>query len=222
MITEQNYAEIKQHVLSCYPACCTHTWVMEHLCSYLKKLPPGSKMLEMGTCVGGSARIFALANPNVTVHTVDLNEFENPNILHEQLVLFIQNQYNLPELTRSDLRSILRMNIEDIPNIVSHTGHSRSVSLTDVDFVFIDADHSYGEVQQDLLYSWEIVKDGGYICGDDVNSNSVYNAVNEFCIERDLSYLVYGKSFVIHKMPGKYVEQRMRWEWPNRGVFRNV
>ncbi len=37
------------------------------------------------------------------------------------------------------------------------------------DVVFIDADHTYDPVKKDILLSMRLVKDGGVICGDDLN-----------------------------------------------------
>jgi predicted O-methyltransferase YrrM len=37
------------------------------------------------------------------------------------------------------------------------------------DVVFIDADHTYAPVKKDILLSMRLVKDGGVICGDDLN-----------------------------------------------------
>ncbi|HEU5281038.1 MAG TPA: class I SAM-dependent methyltransferase [Gammaproteobacteria bacterium] len=37
------------------------------------------------------------------------------------------------------------------------------------DVVFIDADHSYTPVKKDILHSLALVKNGGIICGDDLN-----------------------------------------------------
>jgi len=37
------------------------------------------------------------------------------------------------------------------------------------DVVFIDADHTYGPVKKDITESLRLVKDGGIICGDDLN-----------------------------------------------------
>lgn len=37
------------------------------------------------------------------------------------------------------------------------------------DIIFIDADHTYEPVKKDILLSMPLVKDGGIICGDDLN-----------------------------------------------------
>jgi hypothetical protein len=49
-----------------------------------------------------------------------------------------------------------------------------------LDFVFIDADHSYDAVYQDI-YSWLWkIKPGGWMCGHDFHRETVYRAVYEW------------------------------------------
>jgi hypothetical protein len=51
-----------------------------------------------------------------------------------------------------------------------------------LDMVYIDADHSYNSVLEDLNLSYKKVKVGGLICGHDyVKSTAAEKAVNDFC-----------------------------------------
>jgi hypothetical protein len=51
-----------------------------------------------------------------------------------------------------------------------------------LDMVYIDADHSYNSVFNDLKTSFKKVKNGGYICGHDyVKNTEAEKAVNDFC-----------------------------------------
>lgn len=59
-----------------------------------------------------------------------------------------------------------------------------------LDFVYIDADHSYDSVKADITIAFEKVKNGGYIMGHDYVSprfDGVVRAVNEFCTSTGLS-----------------------------------
>jgi len=58
------------------------------------------------------------------------------------------------------------------------------------DVVFIDADHTYEPVKRDILNSMRLVKDGGIICGDDLNlqmhqcdAEHVKNHSNHDCVK---------------------------------------
>lgn len=48
-----------------------------------------------------------------------------------------------------------------------------------LDFVFIDADHSYEAVRKDILTWSKKVREGGMICGHDVNMEGVQKALKE-------------------------------------------
>lgn len=51
-----------------------------------------------------------------------------------------------------------------------------------LDMVYIDADHSYNSVLNDLKIAFKKVKSGGYICGHDyVKNTEAEKAVNDFC-----------------------------------------
>lgn len=69
-----------------------------------------------------------------------------------------------------------------------------------VDWIYIDGNHSYEFVKEDLNGWWPKLKSGGYLCGDDYNDGKhqieklkfgVVQAVDEFRTEKELeiSYL---------------------------------
>ncbi len=57
-----------------------------------------------------------------------------------------------------------------------------------LDFVFIDADHSYEAVQEDIALWWPKVRIGGLLCGHDYDDKhpGVQKAVQEFIGDREL------------------------------------
>lgn len=60
------------------------------------------------------------------------------------------------------------------------------------DFVYIDANHSYSYVMQDLESWWPKVAPGGFLCGDDYEPAGaidfeVIEAVNDFCNTNNLT-----------------------------------
>jgi predicted O-methyltransferase YrrM len=81
-----------------------------------------------------------------------------------------------------------------------------------LDAVFIDADHSYEAVTQDLNFWWNKLKKGGWMLGDDYNNNfpGTVKAVNEFAeknnfkmelLKKDINNKNYNfnKDYVIYK-----------------------
>lgn len=73
------------------------------------------------------------------------------------------------------------------------------------DWIYIDGNHLYEFVKQDLERYYPKVKVGGYIAGDDYGTkgwweNGVQKAVDEFVLQRqDLTLEVKGEQFVITK-----------------------
>lgn len=177
------------------PWSCTYRWVINWINLEISNLPPGSIILEMGTFVGGSTHLIAKANNHVIIHTIDLNNFEEDN----HMLKSMRHSHNLPLLTALDLLEIQKIHIEDFPNIIPHTGDSKSLDIKDLSVVFIDAGHTKEEVTTDLEYAWSRLVDDGCIFGDDIDSPNVYNAFAEFAKEQDVELTLYSKCARIRK-----------------------
>ena len=103
------------------------------------------------------------------------------------------------------------------PNVFVLRGYSseflRMIPPGVLDCCYIDGDHSYEGVKQDLEQCWRIVKPGGYVCGHDYEMNpaktknqydfGVKRAVDEFCAANGVSIVAKGMdgqvSFAIKK-----------------------
>ena len=71
---------------------------------------------------------------------------------------------------------IFSHNINTLPpeiNVLPICGKSHNIlpvlKQNNFDIVYLDADHSYGNVKGDILNAMPLVKDGGFLCGDDLN-----------------------------------------------------
>lgn len=67
-----------------------------------------------------------------------------------------------------------------------------------LDAVFLDGDHSYDAVSQDLPFWWKKIKNGGQLLGDDYFWDSVKIAVDEFVIKNNLKLKFLYKENGIH------------------------
>lgn len=64
----------------------------------------------------------------------------------------------------------------------------------ELDWIYLDGDHSYEAVLADLNESLKAVKSGGVILGDDFGSKpGVARAVKAFCRQHNLEYEIHGK-----------------------------
>ena len=186
--------ELKSRFLEA-PFSCTYHWIINWINLEIAKLPQGSKILEIGTFIGGSTQLLAKNNPHVTVHTVDLNDFQEDN----HMLASLKISHNLPLLTHLDLLELQKMHVEDFSNIVLHTGDGKSLDLDNLSLVFVDGDHTEEGVTADLEFAWDRLIDGGYIFGDDANHFPIYNAFAKFARKHDVELTMYSKGIRIQK-----------------------
>ena len=76
-----------------------------------------------------------------------------------------------------------------------------------LDWIWIDGDHSYNAVVEDLRLSFRAVKPGGYICGDDYSSDkwwgdAVERAVTEFIDQHkdSIEVVEVGEPYILRKL----------------------
>ena len=72
------------------------------------------------------------------------------------------------------------------------------------DWIYIDGNHLYEYVKQDLTFYYPKVKPGGYICGDDYGAvgwweDGITRATDEFIALHQLDLTVFGTQFLIQK-----------------------
>ena len=68
------------------------------------------------------------------------------------------------------------------------------------DFVYIDGNHSYDYVKNDISGYYKKIKQGGVLCGDDYRMEDVEKAVTEFVKDNNIkNFRVKNDQFVIIK-----------------------
>ena len=139
--------------------------------------PAALSILEIGSWLGASALSFAqgLAEHNgargtitcVDAWTAFFDEEKNSDAVHK----------NMQAMLSSDIAyDIFLHNINTIPKTITcqHLKGQSGALLPmlragQFDVIFIDADHTYAPVKRDILNAIPLLKDGGIICGDDLN-----------------------------------------------------
>ena len=101
--------EVKQRCKA-QPATMIVPWVLDYINSHLVKLPQGSVIAEFGTFVGGTAVLFAQANPSLTIHTYDINKFDN--FSDSSMLQALCTRYNLPLLTKNYIVEIQQLHLD--------------------------------------------------------------------------------------------------------------
>jgi len=139
------------------------------LYSQINKLPPHAVYVELGTYKGGSAVLASIANPSLQIFAVDIWQEQNPEFsIFERHTQFFNNITPI---------KVNLWNIEAGPELIANKLNIPLAKLS-IDFLFIDADHSYNAVLRDLMIYSKYAK---FICGHDfVVGNDVHLAVMSY------------------------------------------
>ncbi len=145
-------------------------------------------------------RMSGFGEYNVDGHQVNylygLNELCEENITKESIVLELGCNDGVSTSLFSkyakkvfavDMNKTSKMNnlLEEIDNIYFYKMSFSQFFFQNIekfDFIYIDGNHEYQEVREDIINSLNFVKDGGLIGGHDYNSScpGVVKAVKEF------------------------------------------
>lgn len=168
----------------------------------LTRIPTGGVCVEIGVFKGDfSAKILSIARPK-TLYLVDPFEGRvisgDENGDNRQFANLPEEYQRLKELYENDKR----VSIQPVTSQLFF-----ELVCPEVDFVYVDGDHTYNAVRQDLQNAWEHLKVGGYLAGHDYHSShefiAVKKAVDEFCGERGVTLEVTGgklPSYLIKKV----------------------
>ena len=107
---------------------------------------PSTRVLEIGTLVGLSSRLFrSYFHPDATIHTIDINDCKK----------------YLPEKVE-----FTQMNTQLIPSLQSF-----AETQGKWDIIIDDGGHDMLSQQNSIQYLWDVVKPGGYFVMEDIHSS---------------------------------------------------
>jgi len=169
----------------------------------LNRLPKGKVGAEIGVWQGDfSAKILAAAEPNI-LHLVDPWLFSPQYPKRWYGGVIARNQQDMDAIFN---RVVKRFRKD--PRVKVHRDRSVDffAKFTDsLDWVYIDGDHSFEAVLNDLRSSWRCVSPAGIICGDDLDwpdadgTAPVMAALETFTKEIQAVYSTVGSQFLIQK-----------------------
>jgi predicted O-methyltransferase YrrM len=141
------------------------------LVELIEEFPKNSVVVEIGTFAGESAELFSLVASRV--YTVDPFSWP-PSIT-------LADGYTLDQVRNFLAERLLK--IRNIEHIEKRSAEAVSgFEDNSIDVVYIDGDHEYASVREDILLWTPKVKQGGLICGHDYNDlhrDGVIKAVDE-------------------------------------------
>ena len=121
-----------------------------HIFSDKKSIP--KTMIEIGSYMGESTMIFASSGIFETIHSIEP---------HQGIEIFSE-QY---QYTWKDIEKEYKINTRHFNNIIHHKDFSYNVldkfEDNSIDFIYIDADHTYESVKKDIESYLPKLKDGG-------------------------------------------------------------
>jgi len=162
-------------------------------------VPEGATIVEIGVFQGEFAEVLADTNPK-HLYLVDCWE---PQGINSGDV----DGNNMKRFSSGvELWNSVKEKYAFYPNISIHRQYSseflKSIEDLSIDIIYIDGDHSYEGVKEDLNNAFPKIKKGGWIMGHDYEMNMkkakyVYNfgvkrAVDEFCLEKGLKVVAKG------------------------------
>lgn len=128
----------------------------------LQGLPAG-RLLELGTGWGQSASFFGKLLPAWNIYTVDSYGLYGDGRIYDKW----------------DAEKVKRVVDSLPPNVIQILGNSQNLRWElPLDFLFIDADHTYAGCKADFMRYESFVRQGGYVCFDDyTQENNPANGV---------------------------------------------
>lgn len=175
----------------------------------LSLFPPSSVGIEVGVHTGDfSSHILKLVKP-AKLFLIDPWKYE-PDPRYEKSLYGSRNKQQQEELDGRYNRVVKRFSPEietGTVTILRQTSAEAAESFDSdsVDWVYIDGNHTYEFVKQDLQLYFPKIKAGGFLCGDDYGikgwwEGGVLKAVDEFKAEHpNLRFRQYGTQFIFWK-----------------------
>jgi hypothetical protein len=146
------------------------------------KAPFNSTFVEVGAWFGKSTNFLSSkireSNKKITLTTIDTWKGTTDEELHQNIV----SNYN-GDIFFEFIDNTIQSNNYGVFNMIKDTSEnaSKQFPLNSIDFIMLDAGHSYTELMADFKYWYHRVKPGAYISGDDYGVFSgVTKAADEF------------------------------------------
>ncbi len=148
--------------------------------------------IEIGVCRGGHA-IQIMKNLNVKhIYLIDSwKEYKD----------YLKCEPNRTQKSLSEDFNICLKNLDKYKNKTYVIGFSEKVygDVPKADYIYIDGNHDYKYVKEDIRIYFEKLNKGGILTGDDFPTPGVTKAVIEFCYERNLVPIIKNTEWIILK-----------------------
>lgn len=124
-------------------------------------------------------------------HAKSINDNLNINKLYLIDPYAEYNEKDTSLLLKKAKRKAHKINKKGNEVWIENIFHGKELDLGELDFLYIDGDHTYEGIKKDLMIYTNFVKDGGIIAGHDIQHPPVAKAVIEFAHKNKLN-VVFG------------------------------
>jgi predicted O-methyltransferase YrrM len=153
------------------------------LVSEIKKLTGNLIGCEIGVCHGFTTEYFLKNIPNIKkIYAID----PYPTFIDWSGVRLTEERQQETK-NRCAKRLSSYSNVELVYSTSSD--FVNNIKDNELDFIFIDGDHSYEATLEDIKNYWPKVKIGGVFAGHDIYLSSVKRAIQEFFKNKQINFL---------------------------------
>jgi predicted O-methyltransferase YrrM len=150
---------------------------LNSLCKVIKEhLGDNLSIVEIGSYAGGSTSIILSNFPKSKINCVDIWE----KYVEEGSVYDMDIQELELKEAEEVFNELCKNNINITKNKMSSNDYVKSIEDESIDFVYIDGNHQYTSVKEDIEKWYPKVKMGGFICGHDFYWTGVNKAIMEY------------------------------------------
>lgn len=150
-----------EYLRNCDRAICATENDRNSRVSLVRSLGPSPHCLEIGTWTGNTAK--AMADAGAQVWCVDTWLGTDDDLTGR-----VVGQFGSTTIFDRFLENIGERHNKTIFPVVCHSHEAPERIEGEFDLIFIDADHSYEGVSEDIETWWPRVRQGGVLCGHDI------------------------------------------------------
>lgn len=130
----------------------------------------GDKMLEVGSWTGASALIWAKQLQKLGGRLYCIDHFGVTDAVSQKVVDYMEALSKDDGLVRTFLHNIKAGGLRDtVTTLIGKSQEILPILKESFDIIYIDAGHSYSNVKHDIQACIPLLKEGGILCGDDLN-----------------------------------------------------
>lgn len=165
-------------------------WVEHREGVFVDMLPHNAIVIEVGVQAGDFASCILKKTHPRKLYLIDCWDHQDPDIYRDP-------DANVSNVEQERLYQYVLKKFESEPAVAVIRQYSKNAAQRfaneSIDWIFIDANHGYDAIKEDIQLWWPKVKKGGFLSGHDYNvypGFGIVQAVNEFLKEQNLYFSI--------------------------------